>query len=131
MKEVTAFDSGSPNPAAVCWENLEEFARLKIQEFLQGLLEEEVTSLLGRPKSERREVAPDEAGNAAPALHPGWPHHRAPARGPGAGRALREPDPAAVPPADRRGGSAAAGALPPRQQRSPPLSHIGKAQHLN
>jgi transposase-like protein len=36
------------------WENLEGFARLKIQEFLQVLLEEEMTELLGRSKSERR-----------------------------------------------------------------------------
>jgi putative transposase len=39
----------------VVWESLESFARLKIQEFLQTLLEEEVTELLGRSKSERRD----------------------------------------------------------------------------
>jgi putative transposase len=36
------------------WANLEEFARLKIQGWLQVLLEEEVTELVGRRKSERR-----------------------------------------------------------------------------
>lgn len=36
------------------WEHIEEWARMKIQEFLQGVLEEEVTELLGREKSERR-----------------------------------------------------------------------------
>ncbi len=40
----------------VCWESLEEWARLKLQGWLQGLLEEEVTELLGRRKSERRAV---------------------------------------------------------------------------
>ena len=38
------------------WESLEAMARERIQEFVQGLLEEEVTSLVGRRKSERREA---------------------------------------------------------------------------
>jgi putative transposase len=38
------------------WENLEAMARERIQEFVQSLLEEEVTALVGRRKSERREV---------------------------------------------------------------------------
>src|SRR4051812_18178170 len=41
--------------SSLVWENLEAFARAKVQEFIQGLLEEEVTALLGRSKSERRE----------------------------------------------------------------------------
>jgi transposase-like protein len=36
------------------WATLEEFARLRIQGWLQDLLEEEITELLGRRKSERR-----------------------------------------------------------------------------
>lgn len=36
------------------WESLEELARERIQEFVQALLEEEVTSLVGRRRSERR-----------------------------------------------------------------------------
>jgi putative transposase len=36
------------------WDHIEGWARIKIQEFLQGVLEEEVTELLGREKSERR-----------------------------------------------------------------------------
>lgn len=36
------------------WETLEAYARARIQEFVQVLLEEEVTELLGRVKSERR-----------------------------------------------------------------------------
>jgi putative transposase len=38
------------------WEQLEEFAREYIQHFIQALLEEEVTELLGRTKSARREA---------------------------------------------------------------------------
>lgn len=41
------------------WETLEAYARGQVQLFIQRLLEEEVTELLGREKSERR--APDEA----------------------------------------------------------------------
>jgi putative transposase len=37
------------------WESLEAMARERIQEFIQRLLEEEVTALIGRSKSERRE----------------------------------------------------------------------------
>jgi transposase-like protein len=36
------------------WESLEEMARERIQQFVQALLDEEVTSLVGRAKSERR-----------------------------------------------------------------------------
>jgi transposase-like protein len=36
------------------WEGLEEFVREQVQRFIQGLLEEEVTALLERPKSARR-----------------------------------------------------------------------------
>ena len=38
----------------VIWEDLEEWVRRKVQEFIQSLLEEEITELLGRHKSERR-----------------------------------------------------------------------------
>ena len=40
----------------VVWDNLEEWARKKVQEFVQSLLEEEVTELVGRKKSERRKA---------------------------------------------------------------------------
>ena len=39
--------------SSICWENIETMARLRIQRFLQELLEEEITDLLGRRKSER------------------------------------------------------------------------------
>ena len=38
------------------WEHLEDFVREHVQQFIQALLKEEVTELLGRTKSERREV---------------------------------------------------------------------------
>ena len=40
----------------VVWDNLEEWARKKVQEFIQSLLEEEIAELLGRQKSERRKA---------------------------------------------------------------------------
>ena len=36
------------------WDYLEELVRMKVREFIQALLEDEVTELLGRGKSERR-----------------------------------------------------------------------------
>lgn len=42
------------HPSIIVWDNLEEWVRRKVQEFIQSLLEEEVTELLGRQKSERR-----------------------------------------------------------------------------
>jgi transposase-like protein len=47
----------TPEPvvsSSVTWETLESYTRMKIQEFVQAVLEEEVTSLVGRRKSERR-----------------------------------------------------------------------------
>jgi transposase-like protein len=42
-------------PAAVVYDQIESFARLSIQKLLQQVLEEEVESLLGRTRSERRD----------------------------------------------------------------------------
>jgi transposase-like protein len=42
-----------PDPSSVTWESLEAMGRLRIQRWLQDLLEEEITALLGRGKSER------------------------------------------------------------------------------
>jgi len=44
------------DPSRVTWESLEAMGRLRIQRWLQDLLEEEVTILLGRGKSERMAV---------------------------------------------------------------------------
>jgi putative transposase len=47
----------TPEPqASSTWERLEEFVRQHVQRFIQALLEEEVTELLGRTKSARREA---------------------------------------------------------------------------
>jgi putative transposase len=46
----------------VVWDNLEEWVRRKVQEFIQSLLEEEVTELLSRKKSERRKVVDSSPG---------------------------------------------------------------------
>jgi len=43
-----------PFGSRTIWEQLEAMARQRIQEFVQSLLEEEVTELVGRAKSERR-----------------------------------------------------------------------------
>jgi transposase-like protein len=43
-------------PSRIIWNNLEEWVRRKVQEFIQSLLEEEITELLGRQKSGRREA---------------------------------------------------------------------------
>jgi putative transposase len=40
----------------VAWDDLEEWVRSKVQELIQSLLEEEVTELLGRKKSDRRQA---------------------------------------------------------------------------
>jgi len=42
------------SPSSEMWERLEVFVREHIQRFIQTLLEEEVTALLGRPKAARR-----------------------------------------------------------------------------
>src|SRR5262249_5590868 len=47
----------TPEPnASSMWERLEEFARAHVQCFIQALLEEEATELLGRTKSARRDA---------------------------------------------------------------------------
>jgi len=43
-----------PAASSTTWETLESFARAQVQDFIQQLLEDEVTELLGRPKSARR-----------------------------------------------------------------------------
>jgi transposase-like protein len=54
------------------WDRLEDFAREHVQRFIQALLEEEVTELLGRTKSARREAV-----DASPGYRNGYgkPRH--------------------------------------------------------
>ena len=42
--------------SSIIWNNLEAIVRMKVREFIQGLLEAEVEDLLGRQKSERRKL---------------------------------------------------------------------------
>jgi transposase-like protein len=62
----------------VVWDNLEEWIRRKVQEFIQSLLEEEITELLGRQKSER----PWQGAASDFRL---WDGHRLPSQGTGIG----------------------------------------------
>jgi len=66
MKEHTA---SRATASTVAWANLHEHARLQVQQFIQGLLEEEIAELLGRGKSERRE--PEPAMETAPVYRNG------------------------------------------------------------
>jgi len=50
MVKQTTQNGGS---SSIIWNNLEEMVRMKVMEFIQTLLEAEVTELLGRWKSER------------------------------------------------------------------------------
>jgi hypothetical protein len=51
MEQKTTTQSSA---SSQMWERLEEFVREQVQRFIQALLEEEVSALLGRPKSARR-----------------------------------------------------------------------------
>ena len=52
------------------WETLEGMVREKVQEFIQQIMEEEVTELLGREKSERRSAVDAAAGEVPPVAVP-------------------------------------------------------------
>src|SRR4030095_1522925 len=71
---------------AKTWEHLEAFVREHVQQFIQALLEEEVTELLGRTKSARREAV-----DAAPGDRNGYgkPRQRARSSGPTTARRPR------------------------------------------
>jgi putative transposase len=51
MEQQTTSQASSSSPI---WERLEAFVREQVQRFIQAMLEEEMTELLGRPKSARR-----------------------------------------------------------------------------
>ncbi len=53
--------------STISWDDLEEWVRRKVQEFIQSLLEEEITELLGRQKSERCKVV-----DSSPAYRNGY-----------------------------------------------------------
>jgi transposase-like protein len=56
------YSTGSIPSSRPTWESLETFARAGVQELLQKVLEEEVTELLGRERSERRAGIDAQAG---------------------------------------------------------------------
>jgi len=58
-------------PSRIVWDNLEEWVRKKVQEFIQSLLEEEIAELLGRQKSERRKAV-----DSSPAYRNGYGKER-------------------------------------------------------
>jgi putative transposase len=60
MKKDIAGPDRTSNPRV--WDTLEEMVRGRAQEFIQQILEEEVTELLGREKSERRAEVDAPAG---------------------------------------------------------------------
>jgi len=51
MRKLSTADRQS---SSIAWDYLEELVRIKVREFIQSLLEEEITGLLGRKKLERR-----------------------------------------------------------------------------
>ena len=59
MREQTTYGS---QRSRIVWDNLEEWVRRKVQEFIQAVLEEEVTELLGRTKWERQKAVDGSAG---------------------------------------------------------------------
>lgn len=61
MEKLTVI---GPDPSRVVYTTLEQGIRREIQTWLQRLLEEEVTELLGREKSVRTAVGPVEGGHA-------------------------------------------------------------------
>ena len=58
-KDIAGPGHASNTPA---WDTLEEMVRHRAQAFIQQILEEEVTELLGRGKSERRAAVDAPAG---------------------------------------------------------------------
>ena len=59
QEQHTETDVSSRSP----WERLEDFARAHVQRFIQALLEEEVTELLGRAQSVRRAAVDASVGS--------------------------------------------------------------------
>ena len=57
MRKQTTKGSQTSN---VFWDNLEEVLRNKVRQFIQDILEEEVTELLGRQKSEWLKAVDDQ-----------------------------------------------------------------------
>ena len=63
--------TGKPGSSSEVWDYLEEMVRLKVRELIQAMLEDEVTEMLGRCKSERRAAL-----DAPPAYRNGYGKRR-------------------------------------------------------
>jgi len=76
MPEHTLAGEHPSNVSAVVWENLKDFARQEIERFLQRLLEEEVTQLVGRQRSDRRKMEAPHGELAPPVYRNGYGKER-------------------------------------------------------
>src|SRR3990172_6858767 len=56
---MNEYITGRAKESRISYEELEEVLRIKVQGFIQEILEEEVTAFLGRGKSERRKMKID------------------------------------------------------------------------
>ena len=98
-KDIAGPETESTMPL---WEGLEGVVREKAQEFIQQILEEEVTELLGREKSERKAAVDAAPGyrqrvrQGAAAVDEFGHDHGATPPGTGSGGTLRESGVAAV-----------------------------------
>jgi putative transposase len=64
MEQKTTLQASS---SSLIWERLEAFVREQVQRFIQAVLEEEITGLLGRPKAARRTAV-----DASPGMRNGY-----------------------------------------------------------
>ncbi len=89
MGKLSTVEKGS---SSTVWEHLEELVHMKVREFIQALLEDEITEQLGRGKSERRTVLDSppvyrngrgKGRNLTSGC--GGDHHRVPSLGEGSG----------------------------------------------
>ena len=105
------------------WEGLEGVVREKAREFIPQILEEEVTELLGREKSERKASRgcgawlPQRVRQGAAAVDEFGHDHGATPPGTGSGGTLRESGVAAVCETDEGGRGVDTGAVPTRVGR--------------
>ncbi|MDO8715702.1 MAG: IS256 family transposase [Dehalococcoidales bacterium] len=63
--------TGKPESSSAVWDYLEDLVRVKVREFIQSLLEDEITEFLGRGKSKRRAAL-----DAPPAYRNGYGKRR-------------------------------------------------------
>ena len=89
MEELVTKDS---TQSSACWQAMEEMARRHIEQWLQGLLEDEVTQFLGRARYRRRGEGKrgyrNGYGKPRPLDHAGGHHDGALATDTGAGATL-------------------------------------------